>query len=94
MRIDAVSDNHDKPAIAFENRGGGTVVVVRARAAGGELEVRGLPPGRYGLRFVDENKQARELGAIGIERGGTLRTRIPGPGALNAYALEPHGDPK
>lgn len=86
-RIEATSDRRDKQVVAFVNETGGFVVVVRAKRAGGALTVRGLGPGRYGLRFVGNDRTVRDLGTARVARGQALVTSIPAAGALAIHAL-------
>jgi hypothetical protein len=87
VRIGAASDRRDKRVVAFVNASGDQVVVVRARRAGGALTLRGLAPGRYGLRFVGNDDRVSELAPVDL-RNGELVTTLPGPGALAVYARQ------
>jgi len=88
-RIGAESDNHDKKVVAFKNPSGGTVVVVRAESAGGNVSIAGLPPGTYGRRFVDQHSKIKDLLKVTVARDKPLVTEIPAAGALTVYALSP-----
>jgi hypothetical protein len=85
VRLGATSDRSDKTPVAFVNPGGDQAVIVRAKRAGGALTVRGLAPGRYGLRFVGNDRTVTELPAVDV-RGGELSTTIPDAGALAVYS--------
>jgi hypothetical protein len=84
-RIEAISDNADKKAVAFINPDGGYVVVVRAKAGGSPLLLTGLPVGTYGVRFVGNNRVRTDLAPIVVSSNGALITQIPGPGAITVY---------
>jgi hypothetical protein len=86
VRVAATSDRADKAVVAFVNPGDRQTVVVRAKRAGGALTVRGLGAGRYGLRFVGNDRAVRELPPADVTNG-ELRTTIPDAGALAVYGL-------
>ncbi len=85
-RVGAESDNGDKRVVAFVNAGGRAAVIVRAKRAGGAVTVRGLPPGRYGLRYVADGGAPVDLADSVVAEGGELATKLPGPGALAVHA--------
>jgi hypothetical protein len=87
VRVESRSSNPDKRTAAFVNRDGRWVVVVRAARAGGELELRGLPAGRYGLRFVSDGRRREDLAPVRVTANGALTTRLPEPGVLTVHGL-------
>lgn len=88
VRIDARSDNPDKTSVAFINRDGGHVVVVRAREAGAPVTVNGLPAGSYGVRFIDEQREIEQYPAITISAGEPLLFDMPRSGVATVYSLK------
>ena len=91
VRIGAASDALGRVApVAFVNPGGGTAVVLlldRTTRAGDEVTLRGLPPGRYALRWAtttDSLDTPRELTA-GAD-GGLVLTLPGGAGVLSLVA--------
>ncbi len=87
VRIKSQSNKPDQASVAFINPNGTWVVVVRAREADSELTVRGLPGGRYGLRFTSDTHARLDPAPITISQGGLLTTQIPGAGVITIYGL-------
>jgi hypothetical protein len=90
-RIDATSDDASFDPVAFSNKGGGQVVVVRALAAG-VLSIRGLPPATYGIKYTTgDGTTAPKAYNVDhpdavIASGQALETSIPDPGVLTVHA--------
>jgi hypothetical protein len=89
VRIDARSDNPDKTSVAFINRDGGRVVVIRAKKAGAPVTVNGLPAGQYGVRFVDDLRNIEQLPPVTVSGGEALQFDLPGAGVATVYSMEP-----
>jgi hypothetical protein len=94
VRIDAKSDNPDKTSVAFINRDGGRVVIVRARKAGGPVTLTGLPSGHYGLRFVDDVQKIERLPTSTISAGESLQFEMPRSGVATIYSRVNKGQRK
>ena len=88
VRIGSRSDKPDQTTAAFINPDGRWVVVVRAREADDQLTVRGLPAGRYGLRFTSDSHARLEPAPITIAQGAVLSTAVPGAGVLTIYGMK------
>jgi hypothetical protein len=88
VRIDARSDNPDKTGVAFMNRDGGRIVIVRARRTGGPVTINGLPAGRYGLGFTDDLRETEQRPAVTISAGESLRFEMPRSGVATLYSLQ------
>ena len=83
-RIGAGSTDGRHQPLAFVNRDAGTVVVVKSDAPG-ELDIIGLPAGRYAVTYTTEKERGAMLPAIALAAGDTLRARIPAAGVLTAH---------
>jgi Glycosyl hydrolase family 30 beta sandwich domain len=92
VRIGATSDNPDEQTVAFINRNGSWVTVVRARKSGGALAIAGLPANRYGVSFTGEDHEIEHWPAAAITSGQTLEVELPGPGVATAYNAQDEGD--
>ena len=88
VRIGARSDNPDKTCVAFLNRDGGEVVIVRARRSGGPITVNGLSAGRYGVRLVDDLRKTEQRPAVTVSAGEPLRFEMPRTGVATIYSLQ------
>jgi hypothetical protein len=87
VRLEATSNRGDRKAVAFRNRSGSHVVVVRLDGAGGPVSVTGLPSGRYGIRYTTESEVGRELPRVDHEAGRPLRATVPAPGVVSFYQV-------
>lgn len=86
VRIAASSDNPHQKTVAFLNRDNSAVLVVRDVAAGGPLTLRGLPPGRFAVRFVgDADATIRHFDPVETTPSGELVTSMPGAGIMTLY---------
>jgi len=89
VRVDARSDNPDKTCVAFINRDGGRVVIVRARKAGAPVTVNGLPEGQYGVRFIDDLRNIEQLPPVTLAGGEALQFDMPRSGVATVYSMLP-----
>lgn len=87
VRVGAASDNDDKSAVAFVNPDGQHVLVVRAREAGGEVTVRGLPAGTYGARFVGDDRRVEAMPPSVARDGEAVTLTLPASGAVTLYGM-------
>lgn len=84
-RIAAASKDESFDPVAFVNREGGHVVVIKASSAG-ELSIVGLPAGTYGVSYTTQNEFGTEGPEVTIGNGGILEgLTIPGQGVLTVY---------
>jgi hypothetical protein len=84
-RIGAASDAGAVAPLAFENRGGGHAVILKAEGAA-HVTVEGLAPGRYALSVVtdpDNTPPDRDI-TVG---SSPATIEIPGPGVAALHAL-------
>jgi len=80
VRIGATSSDAAMDPLAFLNRDGRYVVVVKAEAAG-SLAVSGLPAGRYSMSYTTEAGSSPET-PITLAPGAPLQAAIPDRGVL------------
>jgi hypothetical protein len=85
QRVDATSDTRALSPVAFRNRDGRHVVVVRAADAV-EMRVIGLPPGVYGVTYTTEALGADDAPDVTVAIDHPLVTRIPARGVLTVHA--------
>ncbi|MEO6444512.1 MAG: glycoside hydrolase family 30 beta sandwich domain-containing protein [Gemmatimonadaceae bacterium] len=84
QRVKATSSNDRVEATAFVNPDDRAVVVAnvdRART----LRVRGLPAGRYGIRYTTDREDNIEGRDTVLSAGATLETRMPGVGVITIF---------
>ncbi len=84
-RIDAASSAPALDPLAFVNVNGTYVVVVNALNAG-SFSIRGLPEGRYGIRYTTETESTGPAERT-IVAGEGLAASIPAAGVLTVYGL-------
>ncbi len=80
-RVDATSTSKRVGPVAFVNRDGGHVVVVKATASG-PLVIEGLPAGTYGVSYATENDTGVDGGDVTIGSGEPLQAAIPHSGVI------------
>lgn len=85
FRIEARSSNGTFDPLAFINRDGRYVTVVKA-VGGGSFSIAGLPAGRYGLKYTTDREYDVDLTDQTIASGQELSTAIPAAGVLTVYA--------
>jgi hypothetical protein len=87
VRIGATAHSPDVRPVSFINTDGRYVVVaIAGRAA--ELQVVGLPAGRYGV-WYSTDRQEVELPPVSVPAGGALNAAIPAAGVITFWALPP-----
>ena len=84
VRIGATGDNSNFDPLAFINKNGTYVVVVKASQAG-SFTVQGLPAGVYGIKYTTESQYDVNLPSQTIQNGQSLTTSIPGSGVITIY---------
>ncbi|HOX46020.1 MAG TPA: hypothetical protein PK668_20625 [Myxococcota bacterium] len=98
VRIGAASDDGAFDPLAFVHPELGATVVILA-AAGGSFTVRGLPTGRYGVRYTTGSgnipvEHDVALPEVDLASGEELVSAIPAAGVLTVYrvpGVEPDG---
>lgn len=83
-RIEASGDTTFDP-VAFVNRDGRYVVVVKA-TAGGSFSIQGLPAGTYGTKYTIDNLYDVDLSDVTIDSNQALSASIPSWGVITVYA--------
>ncbi len=84
QRIDAASDNSAFDPLAFVNRDGGNVVVIRADAAG-SIAVGGLPAAMYAASYTTNGEYNVTASGKAVAAGQTLSVSIPAAGVITIY---------
>ncbi len=87
VRVEATSNGGDTQSVAFVNRDGRYVVVVRTRGAVGEFGVLGLPAGRYAQRFVSDERRTEAMDPVEIPPNGFVRANVAQAGVLTIYGV-------
>lgn len=84
VRIGAASGDSRFSPLAFRNRDGRHVVVLKA-SAGGSVEVRGLPAGTYGRYYTTESATDVRLADVTIQSGQGVTASIPAAGVVTVH---------
>ncbi len=84
QRIGARTSSRAFDPVAFVNRDGGTVVVVKATRAGA-FTLAALPAATYGLKYTTAAAYDKDLPDVTVMEGGSLSAAIPDAGVLTAY---------
>lgn len=85
IRIDAVTNNKDFDPVAFVNRDGKHVVIVKAGSQG-TFTIQGLPPGTYGIKYTTGTQYDVDLPEVAITAGQKVRANIPASGVITVHA--------
>ena len=85
VRIGADSNDDRFTPVAFTNKNGGFVVVVKADS-GGQIAINGLPAGTYGVNYMTQEEFGKQQSDISIQDGETLRIEIPDVGVITVYS--------
>lgn len=84
VRIGASSVNNTFAPVAFINKDGKYVVVVKA-SAGGNLSIDSLPAGTYGIFYTTQSQYDVNLTDQTTASGSVLSTSIPAAGVITIY---------
>ncbi len=84
VRIKARSNDRHFDPLAFINRNGKYVLVVKADSAG-SFEIRNLPAGRYGIKYTTFSEYDIDLPNIILDAGQSLNAMIPAAGVITVY---------
>jgi hypothetical protein len=84
VRIGAKSDNGNFDPLAFINKDGKYVVVVKA-ISGGNFTIKGLPSGDYSIKYTTANEYDKDFADQSISAGDSIATSIPQAGVLTVY---------
>ena len=87
VRVDATSNGGDRQSVAFVNKDGRYVVVVRTRGPVGEFGVLGLPAGRYAQRFVSDERRTESMDPVEIPSNGFVSANVKEAGVLTIYGV-------
>ena len=98
VRIKADSSNTAFDPVAFINADGKYVVVIKA-SSGGDITLRDLPAGMYGIKYTTDRSCAGvnvldydvDQPDVTISAGGTINTNIPTCGVITVYAKTSSG---
>jgi hypothetical protein len=85
VRIDASSGNARYDPVAFTNKNGKSVVVIKADTAG-VFSLQGLPAGTYGAKYTTIAAYNVDRPDVTITAGQVLPATIPAAGVLTLYA--------
>jgi hypothetical protein len=85
QRVGATSSASAVRAVAFENANRGLVVVVHTNRSG-QVELKGLRPGNYGVSATTSDVTWAELGPQVAGPEGSLSFTAPGPGVMTVYS--------
>lgn len=85
VRIGATSADSNKKVVAFINKNGGNVVIIKSNT-GDSFALSGLPAGTYGLTYTTDAQKAASLPDISISSGQLLNASIPATGVLTIHA--------
>lgn len=85
VRIGSTSNSGDFEPLAFINKNGGYVVVVKANKAG-SFDVTGLPGGGYGIKYTTGSSYNIDLKDVVLSAGQALHTEMPASGVLTIYS--------
>jgi len=69
---------------AFRNPNGALAVVVKAMSSG-QIQVDGLAPGLYGIKYTTDARQDVDLPDVSLQAGQSLTASIPGAGVITVY---------
>jgi hypothetical protein len=84
VRVEARSDKKSVDPVAFINRDGKFVIVVKVESSA-DFEVHGIPAGKYGITFTTRTKYNRQLNDRSCSSGCVIRATMPKPGVMTIY---------
>lgn len=86
VRIEALSNHSNFDPVAFINTDGKYVVVVKT-LTGGAINLSGLAPATYGVKYTTANQYDINLPNITVSAGQPLTTTIPDAGVITIYSV-------
>ncbi|HZX50216.1 MAG TPA: glycoside hydrolase family 30 beta sandwich domain-containing protein, partial [Candidatus Paceibacterota bacterium] len=84
VRIKADSTNNNFDPVAFINKNGKYVVVVKANS-GGAFTVGGLPAGPYGITYTTGSQYNQSMPDVTISNSQAVNANIPSGGVITIY---------
>jgi hypothetical protein len=84
IRIEASSQDPPFDPLAFINKDGKYVVVLKA-AKGGSFSIEGLPPGKYGIKYTTHDEYDKARSDTTLQKDKELKTSIPDRGIITIY---------
>ncbi|MBI3471692.1 MAG: hypothetical protein HY013_10070 [Candidatus Solibacter usitatus] len=90
VRMEATTSNSSFDPVAFVNRDGKQVVVVKA-SQGGSFSIAGLPAGAYGLKYTTAAQSDVDQPDVVVQAGQALSASIPAAGVLTVYGKDAAG---
>jgi hypothetical protein len=84
LRIEAASQESIFDPLAFINKNGSYVVVVKCDA-GGDFSIGGLAAGTYGIKYTTASRYNVDLPDQSISTGQAILTGIPAAGVITIY---------
>ena len=84
VRIKADSTNNNFDPVAFINKNGKYVVVVKANS-GGAFTVGGLPAGPYGITYTTGSQYNQSMPDVTITGSQAVNANIPSGGVITIY---------
>jgi hypothetical protein len=92
QRIEATTSNTNFDPVAFINKDGKYVTVVKASAAG-TFTINSLAPGSYGIKYTTASQYNIDYPDQNIVAGQSLTTNIPAAGVITIYAKTTSSSP-
>ena len=93
VRIDAASTEDGLRALAFEQGGSTTLVLISGPGQPRPVTVDHLVPGTYGVSFSTNRNPPRELGPLEVRRDGKATVSLPGNTVLTLYPRTAENQP-
>jgi hypothetical protein len=84
VRIRAFTRDAEFDPLAFINKDGNYVVVVKAER-GGSIAIQGLPSGKYRSKYTTNDEYDVDLPDVEIRSGQRVKARIPKKGVITVY---------
>lgn len=88
IRVEATSSRKALDPLAFINPDGSATLIVKSKVES-DVEVFGLPSGRYEVSYAVEQNSVVLEETILVKQGDPLKTNMPGPGALTVSSYRP-----
>lgn len=88
VRVGATSSRNTLDPVAFINPDRSAALIVNSKVES-DVEVFGLPPGRYEVSYALEHNSVVLEDTILLKQGAPLETHMPGPGVLTVSSFRP-----